>query len=253
MIDFSEIQRRITTGTSIEALEARLRPRKSEPRDDQWSDFSRGGFLAPDERLLEVVQADYDTLSFLGKSYEEMAQVAANVLEQADRESYPGGNRLMQNLRTFAARYWRPVVNIHQEKFVIMPIGSFSSQSCPWECQGSDENGYPTSGSGHIYLTEKGNDSSDLLERYTQMYMDVQRKKFPGLSPDDTQKAREEFLREREKEMGIEFGGMDRMLYLSSFSVVTALTPHLIASHYFFQGDASYRTDPQKLLQIGGM
>ncbi len=253
MIDFSEIQRRITAGNSIEELEARLRPRKSEPREGQWSDFSRGGFLAPDERLLEVVQADYNTLCSRGKSYEEMAQVAANVLEQAGRESYHGGNRLTESVRTFAARYWRPVANIHRERFVVMPIGSFGSQSCPWECQGDDENGYPTSGSGHIHVAERGNDSSDLVERYMEIYSAAQTRKFPGLSPDDAQKARGEFLQEKEKEIGIEFGGMDRMLYLSSFTVITALTPHLIASHYFFQGDASYRTDPQKLLQIAGM
>ena len=48
----------------------------------------------------------------------------------------------------------------------------------------------------------------------------------------------------------VEFGGMDRVLYLSAFTVITDLTPHLIASHHFFQGDSSYRTDPRKLLQV---
>ncbi len=37
---------------------------------------------------------------------------------------------------------------------------------------------------------------------------------------------------------------------LSPFLVVTDLTPHLIASHYFFQGNTLYRTDPEKLVQF---
>ena len=51
----------------------------------------------------------------------------------------------------------------------------------------------------------------------------------------------------------VDFGGLDRVLYLSAFTVITDLTPHLIATHYFFQGDASYRTDPRKLLRVAGM
>ena len=59
--------------------------------------------------------------------------------------------------------------------------------------------------------------------------------------------------REKLREIGIEFGEMDRVMYLSSFLVVSDLTPHLIATHNFFQGEASYRTDPRKLLEVFGM
>ena len=223
MIDFSEVQRRITNGFSVEELEARLKPQEPEFKDGEWSDHSGGGFLAPDESLIEVVRADYDTLRSLGKSYEEMAQLAANVLEQVSRESYMGGNRLTEGIRKLVARHWKPVAKIDRNKFTLMPISSMGLQSCPWGCNG-DEYGYRTSGSGHIYVMEKGKESSDLMERWISGERDI-----------------------------VEFGGMDRVLYLSAFTVITDLTPHLIASHYFFEGDSSYRTDPRKLLQVAGM
>lgn len=224
MIDFSEIQRRITSKFPVEELEKRLRPQKPEFEKGKWSDYSGGGFLAPNESLMAVVRADYDTLGSLGKSYEEMAKLAANYLEQFSRESYPRGNRLTRSLNRFVARHWKPVANIDRKKFMPMGIGSMGSQSCPWECKGKDTFGYRTFGSGQIYIMEKGKESSDLMERWISGEEDI-----------------------------VEFGGIDRVLYLSAFTVITDLTPHLIASHYFFEGDSSYRTDPKKLLQVTGM
>lgn len=223
MIDFSEIQRRITDGTSIEELEARLRPQKPEMKDGKWSDTSGGGFLAPNESLIEVVRADYDTLRSLGKTYEQMTQLAANVLEQVGREGYRGGNRLTEGIKKLLARHWKLLVDIDRKKFTPAQICSMGSQSCPWGCSGKDELGYSTSGSGHIYVIENGKESSDLMERWIKGERNI-----------------------------VEFGGMNRVLYLSAFTVITDLTPHLIASHYFFEGDSSYRTDPKKLLQVTG-
>ncbi len=223
MIDFLEIQRRITGGFSVEELEARLKPQKPKFREGEWSDHSGGGFLAPHEILIKVIRADYDTLCSLGKSYEEMAQLAANYLERVSREGCRGGSRLTEGIRKLVARPWNPVAKIDRKRFTPMRIESLGFQSCPWECNG-DGYGYRTSGSGHIYVMEKGKESSDLMERFLDGERDI-----------------------------VEFGGMDRVLYLSAFTVITDLTPHLIASHYFFEGDSSYRTDPRKLLRVAGV
>lgn len=223
MINFSEVQRRITNGFSLEELEARLKPQEPEFKDEDWSDHSGGGFLAPGESLIEVVRADYDTLHVLGKSYEEMAQLAANVLEQVSKEGYRGGNRLTEGIRKLVARHWKPVAKIDRDKYTYMQIASGGFQSCPWECK-EDKYGFGTLGSGHIYVMEKGNESTELMERWLNGEKDI-----------------------------VEFGDADRVLYLSAFTVITDLTPHLIASHFFFEGDASYRTDPSKLLKVAGM
>jgi hypothetical protein len=253
MIDFSEIQRRITNGMPIEELEARLKPQEPEFKEGEWSDHSGGGFLAPDEKLIEVVRSDYDTLRVLGKNYEDMAQVAANVLEQVSREGYRGGNRLTAGVKKLLAKHWKPVANIDRKKFTPMQIMSMGSQSCPWGCSGKDESGYQTSGGNHVYVMEKGHESSGWMEKYLQIQMEAGDKEFPDLGFNEAQEARREVLRDLEKEIGIEFGGMDRVLYLSAFTVITDLTPHLIASHFFFEGDASYRTDPSKLIKVAGM
>ncbi len=245
MIGFSEIQRKITNGFSVEELEARLKPQGLEFKDGEWPDHSEGGFLAPNERLMEVVRADYDTLHSLGKSYEEMAQIAANILEVARSECYTEGNRLAKSLK-------RPVVKMDRDKYILMPIISMGFQSCPWECK-RDKHKYRTFGPGHIYIMEKGKETSDLMEKYSQIQKEARDRKFPGLSFNEAQEARKKVLRDLEAAIGIKFGGMDRVLYLSAFTVITDLTPHLIASHYFFEGDSSYRTDPRKLLQVAGM
>lgn len=222
MIDFPEIQRRITTKYSIEELEARLKPQKPEIKDNAWTDISIGGFLAPNENLMEIIQSDYDTLCSLGKNYEEMAQLASNILDQSRRESYfVRGNWLTKILLSYTARHWKPLANINRKKFTITEMGSGGIQSCPWECNGKDEFGYNTYGSGQIYIIEKGKENLNLMKRWVKGERDV-----------------------------VEFGGMSRVLYLSAFTVITDLTPHLIASHYFFEGNSSYRTDPRKLLQV---
>ncbi len=228
MIDFSEIQRRITNGISVEELEARLRPQEYEMKEGKWSDTSRGGFLAPNESLLGVVRADYDTLRSLGKTYEQMAQLAANFLEQVGK-GYKGGTN-----------------------FTLMRMDTMGLQSCPWGCNGRDEYEYRTSGSGHVYVVEKGNETSDLMKKHFQIQREASQMEFPELDFNEAQEARRKVLQERERSIGIDFGGMFRVSYLSAVTVITDLTPHLIASHYFFEGDSSYRTDPKKLLQVTG-
>lgn len=191
---------------SIEELEARLKPREPNFREGEWSDHSAGGFLAPHESLMGVLRADYDALSSLGRTYEEMAQIADGVLKQGINKRYKGTN------------------TIDRDRFEWMPIGSGGVQTCPWGCRGIDGYGYYTSSSGHVYAMEKGKGDSDLMERLFKGERDI-----------------------------VKFGGMDRILYLSAFTVITGLTPHLIASHYFFEGDSSFRTDPRKLLQVVGL
>lgn len=213
MIDFSEVESRITTKFSITELEARLKPKDRESKVQEWEGQSDGGFLAPNESLMEIVRADYNLLCSLGKSYEEMAQLAANVLEQASKKNYSKGNRFAERVRKIVAKYWRPVTAFDQKKFTLMQIDSMGFQSCPWECK-KDEYGYRTSGSGHVYV------------------MEASGSKFPELNFNEAH------------------GGLSRALYLSAFTVITDLTPHLIASHYFFEGDYSYRTDPRKLLEV---
>jgi hypothetical protein len=112
-------------------------------------------------------------------------------------------------------------------------IVSLGIQSCPFGCKGKDKYGYNSFGSGQVYVERIG-ERSELLEKYVEIQMETEDM---------------ESEKERLKEIGIEYGGMIKVMYLSSFTVVSDLTPHLIASHNFFQGDASYRTDPKKLLE----
>jgi len=248
--DFSEIEKRIAEGFLLEELEARLRPTSEE---STWANSSGGGFLAPDESLMEVVRNDYETLRFLGKDYVQMTQIASNVLEQSRRETFVRGNRLTRGARRFLAEHLRPTAGIDRKKYNLMRVGSFGHQSCPWNCNGQDSYGYPTSGSGHVYVMERGKETSDLMEKYLQIQIESSDREFPELSFNEAQEARRKVLRELERSIGIDFGGMDRVLYLSAFTVVTDLTPHLIGSHYFFEGDASYRTEPVKLLKLVGI
>ncbi|MBS3123195.1 hypothetical protein J4437_01030 [Candidatus Woesearchaeota archaeon] len=110
MIDFSEIQRKITSKYSIDELEARLKPGDSKWKEDAWSDHSSGGFLAPTENLMDVVRADYDTLRILGKSYEEMANYASCFLKQVEKEGYHGKNALVEGISKLIAKHWKPLL-----------------------------------------------------------------------------------------------------------------------------------------------
>jgi hypothetical protein len=63
MESFDDILRKVTAGIGVEELERRLRPRNPVRDESQWSDYSSGGFLAPDENFVDVVRADYETLA----------------------------------------------------------------------------------------------------------------------------------------------------------------------------------------------
>lgn len=213
-----EVQRTLTRGIPLSELESRLKPNGN---GVSWSDASTGGFLAPNESLIDVVERDYHTLSELGIDYEQMAKMTADVLSQSAKEAYCKGTGLMRETRRLLARYWNPSVKIDRRRFTLFHIGSFGSQSCPWGCRRADEFGYRTSGSNHVYVSEKRKEMSDIMKKLINGERDI-----------------------------VEFGGMDRVLYLSYFLVITDLTPHLIASHHFFEGEAAYRTDPKRLLKV---
>ncbi len=238
--DITNIERRILAGTTLEALESRLKPANE---GSTWSDASGGGFLAPNERLLEVVRADYETLVKMGKSYEEMAQVADRVLRQGREEKAWGNARNIRGgVRNLLRWYKERKIRVDEKKFDVIYACSAGRQGCPWNCT-EDRFGYRTQGSGHALVMSKGKEHYNLMEAYLA---EIERSDREDTSVEERKQKKMAF----ERRMGIEFGGIERMFYLSSFTVVTDLTPHLIASHYFFQGDASYRTDPEKVVAL---
>lgn len=265
MMEFSDIERCILNGFSLDELEKRLKPCKPQFEDKVWIDTSSGGFLAPHEKLLGVVRADYDLLCSIGKTYEEMAGFAAKVLEyEKIREDKVDGNWLMRRARELSLGFEKFVLNrgreieresmslegnvcLDAEKFTFARIISGGFQSCPWGCNGSDVFGYQTVGSGEVYVFESGKEISDLMERRFEGHLPI------SMNHNLSRTERDTLLKEFDTSLGIEFGGMSRVLYLSAYTVVTDLTPHLIASHYFFEGEACYRTDPRKLLDVVGL
>ncbi len=248
MNTFTEIEQNLTGEFSSSELEARLKPQQLHD-ENSWKDTSSGGFLAPNESLHDVVEADYNTLCSLGITYEEMARLTANILQQVKRESPTSKNTLTRKAERFWAQQWKPVVPINRNDFTWSLIGSNGAQSCPWGCI-TDRNGYDCKGTGHIYIQRKGEEKTELMERWMKGYTKVMIRS-KELEP--SEESRKEIFRGFERSLGIEFGGVQRCLYKSSFTVVTDLTPHLIASHYFFEGDASYRTDPRKLVEVMGL
>ncbi|MFA6462194.1 MAG: hypothetical protein WCV90_08085 [Candidatus Woesearchaeota archaeon] len=175
-----------------------------------WTGASEGGFLAPKESLIDVVRADYETLQRLGLDYEEMARMADVVVNPPKKETVPRGRWARFMDRLRGKK--QDDLSRGDSTFNFLPIGSCGAQGCPWGCSGKDHFGYNTWSGNHTYVVRKG--------------------EFPGVKP------------------GGDFADINRQLYLGSFAVVTGLTPHLIASHYFFEGGDSYRTDPAKLLEI---
>ncbi len=247
----SDIEKQLTGKFTLEELEARLKPRSEEEIDEEiekefeenpncpqkntsWHDFSTGGFLALQESLLDVVRRDYHTLQELGTDYETCARMADNILKQSSREGSVSG--LFRSIKKILAERHNPILTFDRDKYRFVHVLSAGVQTCPWGCSGRDAHGYSTVGSSNVYIVEKGKESTPLMEKYvTEMGKHMR----SGRGKDE----RKILL----KNIGIEFGSMDRILYLSYHAVVTDLTPHLIATHHFFEGDASYRTDPRKL------
>ena len=213
----------IVSSLDTERVEPRLYPAA-----DCWDDSSQGGFLAPGERLVDIVVQDYETLQRLGVDYKEMAAIASDIL------STPQSKGFLASL--FSGDIFRKKVSPYDSRvFESSHIGSMGLQSCPWGCR-MGVNGYSTAGSGQIYFNQKVNGvvRQPLMEEYAAAFLGRDKKKFS----------------EWKQEIGITFGDTERILYLSCFTVVTDLTPHLISKHFFFQGDASFRTDPAKLLEV---
>ena len=94
---------------------------------------------------------------------------------------------------------------------------------------------------------ERGKEDFESMRRYVLGRKEILLKAKEGSMSEEI---KERWLREFERHFGVEYGGKDRLLCLHSFAIITDLTPHLIASHYFFQGEASYRTDPERLLKV---
>lgn len=260
MITLQEIRGQITEKFSLEELEARLRPPTPEQLADRrtpgylmrvmqrlqrpWDDISTGGFLAPHERLMDVIEADYHTLHNLNKSYEEMAEIAAKFLAVCSEWS-------LQYTRGSVTEGY--LINGQGKKFPLDGRMTAGFQTCPWSCK-EDKRGYKLGSYYHVYVREERLEVQDLFKQWCSTvdaaYEEGRERERRG---ENNGGKYERFMRQiedRARTFGITFGGEDRMNYLCAFTVVTDLTPHLIASHHFFQGDASFRTDPAKLLQI---
>ncbi len=207
---FSNIEGKVTKNISLDELERRLRPQNPVAGGETWSDYSSEGFLAPNQRLLDVLESDYLALQTLERTYPEMAELAAIVLKEKTRFGPAQLNLLQRFLRFFEDVSERK--RIDDKEYSILNIGSGGFQTCPWGCEGKDNYEYKTTGCGTTYV---------MLEQ--------------GELPDD-----EDFRIE----------DLTRTLAESSFLVVTDLTPHLIASHYFFEGETPYRTDPERLVRV---
>ncbi len=211
------------------------------PKALGWNDSSAGGFLAPGEKLVDVVSRDYHVLESLGVDYEQMARFAHEILKAEDAKSMKPVVKqgfLSRLFRRSASELTKPVSMFDTSRFASTLISSMGRQSCPWGCA-SDSFGYSTYGSGQVLIREKLN-GVDVADPLLREYGEAQFRSLEGGPPIES------WL----KEKGIAFGGISRVFYLSSYLVVTDLTPHLIATHHFFEGDASYRTDPVKLLNI---
>ena len=107
-----------------------------------------------------------------------------------------------------------PETRYDKNRFMVMAVGSCGFQDCPWGCH-EDKFGYPTYSGTHTYIFEK--DSS-------------------GKPPINAEEVGDE--------------GANTYLSKKAFLVVTGLTPHLIASHGFFEGNTPYRTNPERLLEF---
>ena len=215
--EFSEIQRSVLKHFSVEELEEKLMRKKTQ---SIWIDASAVGFIEIDEKLMDVVKKDYDVLATLEIQYDEMAKNAKNVLEQTRNNNILG-------------------------EFLAVRFCSMGVQSCPWECTGQDEYGYSSVGSGHVYIRTKENHL--LYNEYLKEHFSIQRNE---QFSDDEKKERIQNLRKNKGLLdGAETPLFEKAAYAFSFLVVTDLTPHLIASHHFFQS-GGYRTAPERLFTV---
>ena len=248
--DFQEIESGISNGIPLPELELRLQP----------GEYSDGGFLAPGERLLEVIRKDHETLQRLGTDYEKMARLAYIISDQeksefltARKESYP--------------RKTSECVRYDKDRFTVEVALYAGFQICPWGCIGIDQYGFSTVSNYTLYMTDRTDKKArEFFERFygghDQIWKDCKKEFMVGDLREPEQylaadQKRMEELNQRtcalDHSLGIVYGGEDRVRFLTSFVVLTDLTPHLIASHFFFEGAASYRTDPEKLTEFAGV
>ncbi len=225
----------------IDSLRADSIEPKLYPEAAGWKDSSSGGFLAPGEKLVDVVSRDYHVLESLGASYEEMADMASRVLKHEDAKCVPHVVKLGFWSRLFGKSVVESVKSVElydSARFTSTLMSSMGQQSCPWGCT-RDVFGYSPYGSVEVLIRWKLN-GEDTFPSLLSDYTDVMMKSLEGGSPIETWFEKN----------GVMFGGNRRVLYLSSYLIVTDLTPHLIATHHFFEGDACYRTDPTRLAEV---
>ena len=75
---FSKIEKEVLNGLSIEELELRLRP-ENEKNESNVS--SQIGFINNEERLIDILNQDYQFLKEAGLDYEQMANISNELLE----------------------------------------------------------------------------------------------------------------------------------------------------------------------------
>lgn len=244
----SDIEKELIRNTSLEDLEMKLKPQEE---GHPWKDASGGGFLAPDEKLLQVIRRDHKTLIDLGKNYQEMAKICHDFLQdnkKLDRSQTRTQRILAKLIGMIFSEADHRLIKYDRERFGTRKIFSMGSQSCPWGCK-EDKDGYEIAGNGHIYIMNK-TDTGDLEKRYLKGMWEMMKKEYPDMEYEEAKKVRKEEEDEFMKSLGVEYGDISRLLYLSAYSVVTDLTPHLVSKHYFFQGDSAFRTDPRKLMEF---
>ena len=103
----------VEKGVPIETLERRMRPNiPGQISDDAWNDYSKAGFLGPDESLLEVIYADDTFIRNLGLRHEDIA------------------NRLLYFVNSSE---WGRTAVVDKKYKVKVVEASFGHQKCPWD------------------------------------------------------------------------------------------------------------------------
>jgi len=219
MLDINDPKFRelIGNGIPIERLEKRLRPKlglddwEEEAKEhDEFGDYSREGFLGNNERLLEVVKADWETVERYGTTHQEIAEALAKAIKR---------RKVPNRQYTFEHK-----------------VASGGLQGCPWGCKEEYKRG---NGIILIYNTEKTSQTDIMALMYTLMLGEEKGRRMEE-EIGDRNPAIVSLLKSVSKNQG---DMSDRIAALSE------IHPHLIGEHYFFEGRQSpYRADPQVLI-----
>lgn len=197
-IDDPEFIKLVEKGIPIKRLEKRLRPElglgdydAERKEHDNWSDYSKLGFLAMDESLLEVVYVDWQVVEKYGTTHSAIAKALEGVI----CEKY----------------------QLHPNYEFIKPnVFTGGTQSCPWGCDAYGQN------AGVIVRRGIPEDKKNIAIMSQSPFRTTGKK----TRLEKPQKEEEPF-----------------------YVPLTALLPHLIGEHYFFEGKGSpFRADPKILI-----